>query len=185
MLMLLPLLACGPVRPTASLPPGVVQGGGDPMRFAIYGAAYAFNNPGVLADPVVAARACAHLEYLAANLPQDPRYNFTPTLNGQLAAARDEMHAALGVAPGAPPQAVVDGLYTASVLLAQRGPAAARAALAPAVFPNAGATLARLAALGPLPRSAIATAQAEREQLRAEQERQNSFGGGDSSSGRP
>lgn len=183
--ILLPLAACGPIMPGASLPPDAVQAASDPMRSAIYSASYAFNNPGGLADPAVAARASANVEYLAVNLPQDPRYSFTPTASGQMMAARDELHAALGVAPTAPPQAVVDGLYGASRALSQRNPGAAAEALSPAVFPNRQATLARLASLGPLPFTAAATAQAEREQLRFEQERQNSQGGGDSGGGRP
>lgn len=182
--LLLPFVACGPVQPGASLPLDAVQGAQDPTRSAIYSASYAFNNPRGLADPAAAARASANLEYLAVNLPQDPRYSFTPTLAGQLTAARDEMHAALGVAPTAPPQAVVEGLYGASRALAQRNQLAAADALSPAVFPNRQATLARLAALGPLPFSAAATALAEREQLRFEQERQNDNSGG-AGGGRP
>jgi len=176
--LLLPLFACGPVMPGASLPPDAVLGGQDPMRAAIYSSSYAFNNPRGLADPAVAARASAQLEYLAVNVPQDPRYSFTPTLAGQLATARDEMHAALGVAPTAPPQAVVEGLYGASRALSLRDQGAAAAALSPAVFPNPQLTLARLSAPGPLPASAVATAQAEREQLRFEQDRQNDNSGG-------
>lgn len=182
--LLLPVVACGPVQPTASLPPGAVLGATDPMRSAIFGASYAFNNPGGLASPGVAARACAQLEYLAANVPQDARYSFTPTLAGQLAAAREELRQALGVAPGARPQEVVDGLYFASAELDRGNPANAVGALSPTAFPNPQATLARLASLGRLPLSATATAQAEREHLRLEYERinQNSIGAG---GGRP
>ena len=182
-ILLLPLIACGPVSPSVSLPFDAVQGGQDPTRAAIYSSSYAFNNPGGLADPAVAARAAANLEYLAINLPQDPRYSFTPTLAGQMATARDEMHAALGVAPTAGPQAVVDGLYGASRALNRRDTRSATEALPPAAFPNSAVTLARLSAMGPLPFSAAATAQAEREQLRFEQERQNDNSGG--ASGRP
>ena len=181
--LLLPLIACGPVMPTASLPAGAVPGAGDPMRAAIYGASHAFNNPRGLADPAAAARACAQLEFLAANVPQDARYSFTPTLAGQLAAAREEMHAAIGIAPGAWPQSVVDGLYFASVELDRGNRANALGALSPVIFPNADATLTRLAGLGWLPFSAAASAQAEREQLRFEQERQNDNSGG--AGGRP
>ena len=182
--LLFPLIACGPVLPGASLPLDAVQGGGDPMRAAIYASSYAFNNPGGLADPAVAARASAQVEYLAVTVPIDPRYSFTPTLAGPLAAARDELHAALGVAATAPPQAVVEGLYGASRALSARNPGAAADALSPAVFPNRQLTLARLSAPGPLPLTAVATAQAEREQLRFEQERVNNNSGGDSSGGR-
>lgn len=182
--LLLPLIACGPVLPGASLPLDAVQGGGDPMRAAIYASSYAFNNPGGLADPAVAARASAQVEFLAVNVPTDPRYSFTPTLAGQLAAARDEIHAALGVSPSAPPQAVVEGLYGVSRALSVRDPGLAAEALSPAVFPDRQATLARLAVMGRLPLSAAATAQAEREQLRFEQERVNDSNRGGDSGGR-
>lgn len=176
--LFLPLIACGPIQPGATLPFDAVQGAQDPMRAAIYSSSYAFNNPGGLRDPAVAARASAQLEYLAVNVPQDPRYSFTPTLAGQLAAARGEMHAALGISPSAPPQAVVEGLYNASRALSARNSGAAADALSPAVFPNRQATVARLASLGPLPLSAVATAQAEREQLNFERDRQNDNSGG-------
>ncbi len=179
-LALLTLAGCGgPLPQTATLPRDAVDGATDPLRGAIISSAYAFNNPGGLADPWVAARAAANLEFLAVSLPWEARLNYTPTVNLQLAAARDEMHAALGVAPGASPQAVVDGLYNASRALRLRDAQGAEAALLPAVFPNRGATLARLASLGPLPLSATATAMAEGEQMRAEQDRVNTFGGGD------
>ena len=179
-LALLPLLGCaGPPLQTATLPRDAVEGATDPVRGAIISSAYAFNNPGGLADPSVAARAAANLEFLATALPWEVRYSFAPTVNLQLAAARNEMHQALGVAPGATPQSVVDCLYGASRALRLRDAVAAGRALSPAVFTNPQATLARLAVLGPLPLSATATAMAESEQMRVEQDRVNSFGGGD------
>ncbi len=179
-LALLPLFGCaGPLPPSVTLPRDAVDGATDPVRGAIISTAYAFNNPGGLADPAVAARAAANLEFLAINLPWEARYSFAPTVNMQLAAARDELHLALGVAPDATPQAVVDGLYGASRALRLQNTAQAGEALAPAIFPNRQATLARLNAMGRLPLSATATAMAESEQLRLEQDRVNSFSGGD------
>lgn len=178
---LLPISACVPLAPpgpTASLPFDAVQGAGDPTRSAIFSTAYAFNNPGGLADPAVAARMAANLEWLATSLPQDPRYNYAPTLSGQLALARSELHAALFVAPDAPPQAVVDGLYGASRALRASDPAGAARALPVVAFPNGQGTLRRLAALPPLPQSAAATAAAERELNREDQERLNGRRGG-------
>jgi hypothetical protein len=181
LLAMLPLMACVPAAgPTASLPFDAVQGAGDPTRSAIFSTAYAFNNPGGLADPAVAARAAANLEWLADNIPLDPRYSYPPALNGQLAQARLELHAALLVSPNAPPQAVVDGLYGASRALRLNDSAAAAQALPSVAFPNGPATLLRLAALPPLPLSAAATAMAERELQRGDQERinNNRRGGG-------
>ena len=154
--LLLPLIGCGPLSPSASLPNDAALGAADPTRAAIFSTAYAFNNPCGLATPAIAARAAANVEFLAVSLPHDARYGSSPTVNQQMAAARREMHAA-------------------------GDNAAAERALAPAVFSNGGETLRRLAAMGPWPRTAEATAMAEREHLRIEQERINSQPGGDSS----
>ena len=56
--------------------------------------------------------------------------------------------------------------------------AGAANALSPAAFPDRQATLLRLASLGPLPQTAAATASAERELLRQEQDRINGRRGG-------
>lgn len=181
MVAVLPLLACVPAAgpgPTASLPFDAVQGAGDPTRSAIFSTAYAFNNPGGLADPAVAARAAANVEWLAASIPQDPRYSYVPTLNGQLALARQELHAALLIPANAPPQAVVDGLYGAARALRVNDQAAAVRALPAVAFPDGQATLLRLAALPALPQTAAATAAAERELNRTDQERINGRRGG-------
>ncbi|NCY24633.1 MAG: hypothetical protein EBX37_07155 [Alphaproteobacteria bacterium] len=179
--LLLPLMGCGPLSPSASLPYDAALGAADPTRAAIFSTAYAFNNPGGLATPAIAARAAANVEFLAVSLPHDVRYGSSPTVNQQMAAARREMHAALGIVEAANPQLVVNGLYAASRALAAGDNAAAESALAPAVFSNGEETLRRLAAMGPWPRTAEATAMAEREHLRIEQERINSQPGGDSS----
>jgi hypothetical protein len=179
--LLLPLIGCGPLSPSASLPYDAALGAADPTRAAIFSTAYAFNNPGGLGTPAIAARAAANVEYLAVSLPHDVRYGSSPTVNLQMAAARQEMHGALGIVEGASPQLVVNGLYAASRALAAGGNEAAANALSPAVFTNGGETLRRLAAMGPLPRTAEATAMAEREHLRIEQERINSQSSGDSS----
>jgi hypothetical protein len=180
-LPLLPLAACGPLPPSATLPFDASRSAADPTRAAILSSAYAFNNPGGLADPAVAARASANVEFLAVSLPYDVRYGSTPTLNLQMEAARQEMHRALGIADDASPQLVVDELYAASRALGARDVAAAENALSPAVFRDSRATLRRLAALGPMPRAAEATAMAEREHLRIEQDRVNSYSSGSSS----
>lgn len=183
--VLLPLIGCGPLPPSATLPRDSVQGGTEPTRGAIISSAFAFNNPGGLSDPAVAARALANVEFLAVSLPYDVRYSFAPIMQIQMAAAREEVHAALGIAPDASPQAVVDGLYGVSRALENLDAAAAERALSPAAFPDRLGTLRRIAALGPLPRAAEATAMAEREQLRVQQESVSSYSGGGDSGGRP
>ncbi len=98
-------------------------------------------------------------------------------------AARPEWRAALGIPPTAPPQAVIDQLYAASRALRAGDPARAASALPQSLFPAGGrATLDRLAALPPLPRTAAATAYAERALLRSDSDRglvpARSIGGG-------
>lgn len=175
------LVCCGSLSPSASLPYDASMGAADPTRAAIFSSAYAFNNPGGLGNPAIAARAAANVEFLAVTLPHDVRYASSPTVNQHMAAARLEMHGALGIAEGASPQLVVNGLYAAARALGAGDTVAAENALLPAVFTNGGETLRRLAAMGPWPRTAEATAMAEREHLRIEQERVNSQSGGDSS----
>ena len=122
LLLLLPLLGCGPVQQFATLPRDATTGVGDPTRAAVIGSAYAFATPDVMVGrPEAAARAAAQVEYLATEIPAGPRWvDFNPTVSLELMAARRELRAALGIAPDASPQAVADGLFAASRAL---GPA--------------------------------------------------------------
>ncbi len=174
--LLLPVVAAcgGPSAappPYARLPADAVAGAGDPTRAAIISAAYAFNAPaGVRGRPADAARAVAQVEHLATEIPYGPRWvEFSPLVGRELVAARGELRSALGIAPDAPPQAVVDGLYAASRALGSGDGTAAERALPPPAFPDAPATLARLAGLPPLPRTGTATALADRELVRVDQ----------------
>jgi hypothetical protein len=181
----LPLLACGgPVPPHAALPPDAVVGAGDPTRAAIVSTAYAFNTPASIARrPAEAARAAAQVEHLATEIPYGPRWvEFSPNVGTHLMAARGELRSALGIAPDAPPQAVVDALYSASRALAAGDGTAAERVLPPPAFRDGRATLARLAILPPLPRTGTATALTEREMLRVDQS--SRFSGGDGGDGR-
>ena len=85
-------VAPDPVR----LPRDSVEGAGDPTRAAISRSAYAFANQAALAGrPSEMARAIADMEFLAAALPFDPRYQQRdPLLPWQLAQARAEWRAA-------------------------------------------------------------------------------------------
>jgi len=156
-LLLLPLLAgcAGAVMPDpVRLPRDSVEGAGDPTRAAVSRAAFAFNQPGQLAGrPAEAARAIADMEFLAAALPFDPRFQQRdPLLPFQLAQARAEWRTALGIPDAQPAQPVIDSLYA----MARTG----NALLPLGIFGlNAGATL---AALPPLPQTGRAAAGAAR-----------------------
>ncbi|MCU0887824.1 MAG: hypothetical protein MUC64_07345 [Rubritepida sp.] len=163
--------------PSARLPVGVVEGGSDPMRYAVLQSAYVFNAPGAI-SPAKKAEAAALLEFVATNWGQDIRWNTpSPGLTAQLAAARDELRDALGIAPAARPQAVVSGLINAARRLEgdATGPG-----LPVDAFPDSRRTLSRLEALPALPATQRATQLMEQEFMRQEQERiHQSIGGGD------
>ncbi|TCI00388.1 hypothetical protein EJV46_07075 [Roseococcus sp. SYP-B2431] len=176
-LLLAPLAACatGPLPPSARLPPDVVTAAQDPMRSAILSSAYVFNRA---SSPAERARAAALVEFLATDYRWDWRWaEYAPTTGPALEAARSELHTALGIAPTAPPQAVVDGLLVASRSLELGNPPA----LSPAVFTRPSLTLASLSAPAELPATRIATAMMERELHRIDAERYT--GGGPGSSG--
>jgi len=131
---------------------------GDPVRGA------ALNAPRMLGDtaqyagrPAEAARALVQLEFLADALATSPRYapEVQPTVLFQLRQARAEARGALGIAPDAPPEAVIEGLRGAANALDAGSTARAEAALSARRVFTLGprATLARLGALPPLPRT--------------------------------
>ena len=95
------------------LPRDSVEGAGDPTRAAVSRSAYAFaRQEGLAGRPGEAARAIADMEFLAAALPFDPRYQQRdPLLPNRLALARAEWRGVLGIAPEQPAQPVIDGLY--------------------------------------------------------------------------
>lgn len=162
-LLALPLLAgCAahvapdPVR----LPRDSVEGAGDPTRAAVSRSAHVFARPDMLAGrPGEAARAIADMEFLAAALPFDPRYQQRdPLLPNQLALARAEWRGVLGIAPGQPAQPVIDAFYALARAAAQGEPLRPpEGILSPAGF-------AQLANLPPLPQTARAAAAAARVQ---------------------
>lgn len=176
----LPLLGCGQVAPYATLPGDAIIGAGDPTRAAIIGSAYAFGSPESLAGrPEAAARAAAEVEYLATEIPTGPRWvQFNPSISQELVAAREELRAALGISPDAPPQAVVDALYAASRALRAGDREAAERLLQPPVFQNGQGALLRLASLPPLPRTRTATSLTYEELNRVDQDGKFSGAGG-------
>jgi hypothetical protein len=168
--------------PSATLPPDAVIGAGDPTRAAIFSSAYVFGAPSSIAGrPDLGAAAAAQVEHLASEIPTGPRWvGFGPQVGLELIGARQEVRAALGIAPEAPPQEVVDALYAAYRAWRAGDAAGAERALSGPAFRDGGRrTLLVLAGLPPLPRTQVATvhAQFELERLDREGDRQN--GGGD------
>ncbi|MEN0073673.1 MAG: hypothetical protein AAGC69_04785 [Paracraurococcus sp.] len=169
----LPLLAaCAGLAPQqpplgwASLPNDAVVGAGDPVRAAVINTAYVFSNPGSVAGrPADAARAVANYAFLTSEIPFGPRWvGWNPVAGVQLQSAYPEVQAAFGIAPNAPTQQVVNGLYAASRALQAGDTAAAERLLAPPVFTAGGAaTLQRLAAMPMLPNAAAAAVLAQQE----------------------
>jgi|YNPMSStandDraft_1061717.scaffolds.fasta_scaffold43265_1 hypothetical protein len=169
------VLAACVAAPSSPVPPGGpttlpsrhLFGIGDPTRGAILEAAFAFGRPRALhGRPEAAARAVAALEHIAATVPVDQLYRpFHPLVFEELPSGRDEVRRLLGIAPAAPPQAVIDAFSAAAEALREGDRTRALAALPPAVVPDPAATLARLAALPEAPTAALATARAQSELL--------------------
>jgi len=143
-----------PPPPSASLPFDAVVGAGDPLRTAVSNTSNAFSSPRQLAGrPAQAAQAIAQMEFLATELPDNPRFtNTAATVGPQMIRARQEWRTALGIPADVPAQPVIDSLYAASRSLRNGQTGAAAAALPTSVFPQGGETaLLRLASLPSLP----------------------------------
>jgi len=138
------LLACSlpagcavtPPPDTARLPPNAFGTYADGDIGAINQAQWAFANPArTRNDPVDAARAVAAVDYLAGALSTSPRWDFmSPITKQEMLRARAEVRQAVGIAPGAPSQEVVDRLLYAGNALAAANRASADSALQPPVF---------------------------------------------------
>ena len=146
----------------AALPPDAVVGAGDPLRAAVISTRSAFSGSQRL-SAAEAARAIAQMEFLAVTLPDNPTLRNNPsTLRPQLDAARQEWRGVLGIPASAPAQPVINALYAAGRALDRGEGAAAGTALPTSLFTRGGpATLAQLAALPLLPRTAAAVATAQ------------------------
>jgi hypothetical protein len=160
------LAGCASIQPppdTARLPPAALGSNGDNDTQAIGIAAWVFADPSrVRNDPVDAARGAAAVDYLAGELSSNPRWApMDPLIRMQMLRARAELRSALGVAPGARSQAVVDGLLGVSFALLAGDQQAALDALRTPVFTlGPEQTLARLTSLPYLPETNIATMRA-------------------------
>lgn len=161
--------AAQPPAPGASLPPDAVVGAGDPLRSAVANTSIVFASPQQLAGrPAEAALAVAQMEFLAAELPNNPRFpSVSPTVGTQLMQARREWRMALGIPEATAPQPVIDSLFAAARAYRGGQADAAAAALPAAIFPEGGqTTLLRLASLPRLPmtnRAAVAATDALRQ----------------------
>jgi hypothetical protein len=146
------------------VPPAALGTNGDVDQAAVGIAGWAFADPGRTSGrPVVAARAVISLEYIASALSNNPRYIGTsPLVQQQLLAARQEVRDVLGVARGAPSQAVVDALIGVVNAVTAGDVAAQEAALSGPLFTlGPKATFQRLAYLPPLPVANVATQRAQ------------------------
>lgn len=166
-LLALPLLAaCASLPPveTAQLPRDAVTGAGDPMRSAVFNTNAVFGHASPAAGrPGEAARAIAQMEFLAVDLPRNSNLSSpSATLVPDLVSARQEWRGALDIAPEAPAQSVINALFSAGRALDAGQADAAAAALPSTIFRKGGAaTVAQLAALPRLPRTAVAAATAQ------------------------
>jgi hypothetical protein len=167
LVLAIPLLAACtatvPPQEAARLPVDAVEGAGDPTRAAIFSSAYVFSTPRSIAGrPDLGARAAAQVEHLATAIPQGPRWvEFDPQVAQELVGARKEMRAALGIAPEAPPQQVVDALFAASRAWRAGDATGAEKALSTPNFADPSRTLIALASLPDLPQTKVATVQAQ------------------------
>jgi hypothetical protein len=174
--ILLGLGACGPqpIPVYASLPPDAILGAGDPLRSAVANTSVAFSSPqGLAGRPAEAAQAVAQMEFLAVQIPDNPRYpGISPTVAGQFERARREWRATLGIPEDQLPQAVIDALYAASRAIRAGRMDAAAAALPASIFPQGGQTaLLRLASLPSLPQTNQAAVAASETLQRSETSR--------------
>jgi hypothetical protein len=119
----------GPVD-TAQLPPGEFASA-DPDVAAVNYAADAFSNQAnTYGDPAAGAEAALAMVYIAGELNTASRWvNLDQDLKDQLLQGREMVREALGVAPNASSQAVVNALSAARVALQAGNQAAAAAAL--------------------------------------------------------
>jgi hypothetical protein len=179
LLALLPLAACatGELPPSVRLPPDAIPLAADPMRSAILSSAFTF---GQASAPSAKLRGAALVEFMAADYRWAVRWSeYSPVTGPALDAARAEIRQAFGVAPGASPQAVADGLFGAARAL-ERGN---DVFLPPGLFTEPATSLAQLTSPPDFPATRQATALAERELYRIESERQSGGGPGGSGGG--
>ena len=135
------------VPDTARLQPGELGIGINGDVASVNLAQWAFASPARIRNrPVDAARAAGAMEYVAGSLNTNPGWaNISILTKEQLLQGRVEVRQALGVAPGAPSQAVVDRLSATAEALQRNDQTEALRDLGPPVFvASPPAILARL-----------------------------------------
>ncbi len=137
------LAGCGAQPPpptTATLPPGLF-GPADQDLAAIQYAQFTFADASrTYGKPVDGAEAVLAMDYIAGALNTNPRWNtVSSTTQAELLQARADTRAAVGIAPDAPSQLVVDSLVAARNDLASNNAAAAVVVLTNPAFPAGGA----------------------------------------------
>jgi hypothetical protein len=137
LLTVLAAAACAPATPPPTLPSSGGAAGAvttDPITAARQNASAFFRAPQAN-KPADAARAIADIEFLAGAVPSDPRWQSqSGNAVTQLAQARNEARRALGIAPQAGAQAVIDGLMSAATALEANDRAGVARALPRNVF---------------------------------------------------
>ena len=136
-------VACGPLPPprdAATVARGVFSPLDQDVPATQY-AEYAFADPGrTYGNPVAGAQAVLAMDYIAGQLNTSPRWANIPAITQmQLLEGRAATRQAVGIAPHAPSQLVVDSLVTARNDLASGNAPAAEAALTNPAFPAGGA----------------------------------------------
>jgi hypothetical protein len=148
----LPLLALLALAACADPAAQHLGGLGDPARGAALTGPWWSDTAALAGRPAAAARAAVQMEELANRFETDPLYRHEvsgPALHAVRVGRRD-MREAAGIAPDAPPEAVMRQLREAAAMIDAGSPARAEAALAGPMFrPD---TLARLGRLPALPR---------------------------------
>ena len=138
-----PLAACAtlPSAPdTAQLPANTFSPLDQDVPAVQY-AQYAFAVPArTRGNPVAGAQAVLAMDYIAGELNTSPRWDHVGAMTQiQLLQGRQQTRAAVGIAPDAPSQLVVDSLVAARNDLAAGNQAAAVSALDNPAFPAGGA----------------------------------------------
>jgi hypothetical protein len=168
------LAACNrPPPPLVALPADPNNPFADLARQGILHTASVFADPRRLAGrPAEAAQAISEAEFLAIDLGTNQRWTeMLPLVQGAFLQARPEWREALGIAPDAEPQAVIDAMTRVRLGIGGGDQAAAAGALQPPlVAPGGAASFARLAALPPLPRTAWAAMRAQDELWRIQRQ---------------
>ena len=162
--------ACGPLPPpadTARLPPGVFSQLDQDVPATQY-AQFAFADPSrTYGNPVAGAQAVLAMDYIAGQLNTSERWaNIDAATQQLLLESRAQTRQAVGIAPKAPSQLVIDSLVAARNALAAGNEAAAAQALSNPVFTKGGQQTVQ--ALGNLPYiqvANVATTQANEELL--------------------